>query len=41
VDSHADELSGFLQMIERDPWLEDVRMPFGGGQVVIYVRPGR
>jgi predicted O-methyltransferase YrrM len=41
VDSHADELSGFLEMIERDPWLEDVRMPFGGGQVVIYVRPGR
>lgn len=41
VDSHADDLGEFLAMIEEDPWLEDVRLPFGGGQVMIYVRPGR
>jgi predicted O-methyltransferase YrrM len=41
VDSHASELTGFLGMIERDPWLEDVHLPYGGGQVMIYVRPGR
>jgi predicted O-methyltransferase YrrM len=41
VDSHQHELTGFLGMIERDPWLEDVRLPYGGGQVMIYVRPGR
>lgn len=41
VDSHADELAGFLRIIEDDPWLEDIRLPYGGGQVVIYVRPGR
>ncbi len=41
VDSHADEVADFLAMIERDPWLEDVRLPYGGGQVMMYVRPGR
>ncbi len=41
VESHASELGEFLAMIEKDPWLEDVRLPFGGGQVMMYVRPGR
>jgi predicted O-methyltransferase YrrM len=41
VDSHADELASFMRRIERDPWLEEVRLPFGGGQVMMYVRPGR
>jgi predicted O-methyltransferase YrrM len=41
VDSHASELADFLKVIERDPWLEDVRLPYGGGQVILYVRPGR
>jgi predicted O-methyltransferase YrrM len=41
VDSHAEELSGFLETVERDPWLEEVRLPYGGGQLMIYVRPGR
>jgi predicted O-methyltransferase YrrM len=41
VSSHASELRGFLDMIERDPWLEEIELPFGGGQIMIYVRPGR
>jgi predicted O-methyltransferase YrrM len=41
VSSHASELRGFLDMIDRDPWLEEIQLPFGGGQILIYVRPGR
>jgi predicted O-methyltransferase YrrM len=41
VDSHAGQLEGFFAMIEKDPWLETVRLPYGGGQILIYVRPGR
>jgi predicted O-methyltransferase YrrM len=41
VDSHAGELAGFLDRVRRDPWLEDVHLPYGGGQVMMYVRPGR
>ena len=41
VDSHAEELAGFLERVGRDPWLEDIRLPYGGGQVLMYVRPGR
>jgi predicted O-methyltransferase YrrM len=41
VDSHADELGEFRSMIENDPWIEDVHLPFGGGQTMMYIRPGR
>jgi predicted O-methyltransferase YrrM len=41
ISSHASELREFMDMVERDPWLEEVQLPYGGGQVMIYVRPGR
>jgi predicted O-methyltransferase YrrM len=41
VQSHESELGGFLEMVQRDPWLEDVYLPFAGGLATIYVGPGR
>jgi predicted O-methyltransferase YrrM len=41
VSSHSDELAGFVRRVESDPWLEPVHLPYGAGQLLIYVRPGR
>ena len=39
VASHATALEAFIARAEGDPGLETFRLPFGGGQLVAFVRP--
>ncbi len=41
VRSHAEELRGFVERVTSDARLEAVELPFGGGQILAYVRPQR